>query len=153
MTSSSPTPVILLVEDDPGDVLMITEALERTGRPRDIHMACDGQDALDFLHRNGRYAHVPRPDLILLDLNMPRLDGREALALIKADDRLRAIPVVVFTTSAAQSDILSSYQRHACAYVTKPLDLDMLETVVQQIDGFYTSVSALLPREHERQAS
>jgi CheY-like chemotaxis protein len=147
----SKMPVILLVEDDPGDVLMITEALEHTGSPRDIRLACDGQEALDFLHRTGAHAHAPRPDLILLDLNMPRLDGRQALKAIKADKDLRIIPVVVFTTSAAETDIISSYQLHANAYVTKPLDLDTLDVVVRHIDRFFTAVSTLPPS--DRQAS
>lgn len=142
------SPVILLVEDDPGDVLMITEALERSGRPaHDIRVVGDGQEALDFLHRVAKHTGAPRPDLILLDLNMPRLDGRQALEALKTDPSLRVIPVVVFTTSAAEPDILSSYDCHANAYVTKPLDLDALEDVVQKIDRFYTSVCALPPPE------
>ncbi|WP_285597030.1 response regulator [Kineosporia sp. NBRC 101731] len=140
---NSRLPVVLLVEDDPGDVLMVTEALERSQRPPVLHVAGDGQEALDFLRRGGPDAD--RPDLILLDLNMPRLDGRQALAAIKGDERFRAIPVVVFTTSDAESDVLASYQRHANAYVTKPMDLDALEAVVDQIGHFYTGVSALLP--------
>lgn len=134
-------PVVLLVEDDPGDVLMITEALERSQQPPQLQVAGDGQEALDMLTADGS---TP-PDLILLDLNMPRMDGRQALAAIKADEQLRAIPVVVFTTSDAEADVLASYQRHANAYVTKPLDLDAMENVVEQIGRFYTDVSALLP--------
>jgi CheY-like chemotaxis protein len=131
--------VVLLVEDDPGDVLMITEALERSRRPPELHVAGDGQEALDVLRG------TLRPDLILLDLNMPRMDGRETLAALKGDERLRAIPVVVFTTSEAETDVLASYQRHANAYVTKPLDLEALESVVDQIGHFYMGVSKLLP--------
>ncbi len=143
MVSRTPsrTPVVLLVEDDPGDVLLVTEALERAETPPDLHVAGDGQEAIDFLQRPGR----PRPDLILLDLNMPRLDGRQTLVRIKADHGLRAIPVVVFTTSDAEADVLASYQRHASAFVTKPLDLDKLEEVVEQINRFYTDVSTILP--------
>ncbi len=135
-------PVVLLVEDDPGDVLLVTEALERSEHPPLLQVANDGQEALDLLHGSG-----PRPDLILLDLNMPRLDGRETLAALKADRELRAIPVVVLTTSDAESDVLASYQRYASSYVTKPMDLDDMETVVDQIGRFYTGVSALLPHQ------
>nr|WP_269810137.1 response regulator [Kineosporia rhizophila] len=137
----------MLVEDDPGDVLMITEALERASTPPDLHVAGDGQAALEFLRREGPHAGAPRPDLIVLDLNMPRLDGREALTAIKSEERLRAIPVVVFTTSDAESDVLASYHRHASAFVTKPLDLDKLEAVVDQINHFYTDVSTVLPHD------
>ena len=133
-------PLILLVEDDPGDVLMVTEALERSHRPPRLLVAGDGQEAMDLLQ-----AGAERPDLILLDLNMPRMDGRETLARIKADDRLRAVPVVVFTTSEAEADVLASYQGHANAYVTKPLDLEALDHVVEQIGRFYTDVTRLLP--------
>lgn len=133
--------VALVVEDDPGDVLMITEALERGQSGWSIHVTGDGQEALDFLQRRTPYENAPVPDLILLDLNMPRLDGRQALALIKADQNLRHIPIVVFTTSAAQEDVLGAYQNHANAYVTKPIDLDDLEDVVGQIDHFYTAVA------------
>ncbi|MBT0770162.1 response regulator [Kineosporia sp. J2-2] len=142
-------PVVLLVEDDPGDVLMVTEALERSLHPPKLHVAGDGQEAIDFLRGAGPdgQGRMNRPDLILLDLNMPRLDGRETLAALKADERLRAVPVVVFTTSDAETDVLASYQRHASAYVTKPLDLDALESVVDQIGRFYLDVSSLLPPE------
>ncbi len=146
-SATTRTPVILLVEDDPGDVLMITEALERSQTPPLLHVAGDGQEALKFLHREDQHANAPRPDLILLDLNMPRMDGRQALDRIKVDERLRAIPVVVLTTSDAESDVLASYQRFASAFVTKPLDLEDLETVVDQIGRFYTSTSTLLPPE------
>ena len=140
-------PVILLVEDDPGDVLMVTEALERSARPPVLQVAADGQEALDLLQTPGR----ARPDLILLDLNMPRMDGRQALAAIKADAQLRAIPVVVFTTSDAETDVLASYQRHASAYVTKPMDLEAMDSVVDRIGRFYTMVSTLLPAERIEQ--
>jgi CheY-like chemotaxis protein len=140
-------PLVLLVDDDPGDVLMIREALERAHRPPRLQVAADGEEALAFLRREGAHAHSPRPDLILMDLNMPRLDGRQALAAIKEDDQLRAIPVVILTTSDAESDVLASYQHHASAFVTKPIDLDALDAVMDQIDHFYTTVSALLPPE------
>ena len=126
---------------------MIREALERAHRPPQLYVAGDGEQALAFLRREGDHAQSPRPDLILMDLNMPRLDGREALAAIKDDARLRAIPVVILTTSDAETDVLASYQQHASAFVTKPIDLDALEAVMDQIDQFYTTVSALLPPE------
>ena len=141
------SPVVLLVDDDPGDLLIITDALEATGKSRAIHVARDGQEALDFLRREGEHSAAPRPDMILLDLNMPRMDGREALAVIKADDQLRSIPVVVLTTSNAPEDILISYRHHANAFVTKPLELTELMDAVRQIDIFYTSVAQLPPRE------
>lgn len=141
MSTEVRVPVVLLVEDDPGDVLMVTEALERSQRPPLLHVARDGQVALDLL--NGPEAL--RPDLILLDLNMPRMDGRETLAKIKGDPELRGIPVVVFTTSEAETDVLASYRHHANAYVAKPLELDTLERVVDQIGHFYMDVSQLRP--------
>ncbi len=143
----SRTPVVLLVEDDPGDVLMVTEALERSENPPLLHVAGDGQEALEFLHREGDHADATRPDLILLDLNMPRMDGRQTLAHLKADPALKAIPVVVFTTSDAEADVLHSYHSYASAFVTKPLDLEDLETAVDQIGRFYITVSTLLPPE------
>ena len=139
--------MVLLVEDDPGDVLMVTEALERSENPPRLHVAGDGQEALDFLRRQEGHADVPRPDLILLDLNMPRMDGRQTLAHLKADPVLKAIPVVVFTTSDAETDVLHSYHSHASAFVTKPLDLDAMEDAVNQIGCFYIGVSTLLPPE------
>ena len=143
----SRVPVVLLVEDDPGDVLMVTEALERSQVPPVLYVAGDGHEAMQFLYRDGEHARAPRPDLILLDLNMPRMDGRETLAAIKANEWLRAIPVVVLTTSDAEADVLTSYQRHASAFVTKPMDLEDLETVVDQISHFYTGICTLLPPE------
>ncbi|GAA3620621.1 response regulator [Kineosporia mesophila] len=147
MTEESRIPVVLLVEDDPGDVLMITEALERSGRPPVLHVAGNGHEAPDYLRRVGTHAGAVRPDLILLDLNMPRMDGREFLRRIKADPQFRAVPVVVLTTSNAEADVRGSYQGHASAFVTKPLNLDALEDVVEQISRFYTTTSILLPLE------
>jgi two-component system response regulator len=135
----------LLVEDDPGDVLIIEEALKALPVPRQAHVVCDGREAWDFLRRIPPYADAPRPDVILLDLNMPRMDGRELLTLIKADDELSKIPTVVFTTSSAPEDVERSYQHHANAYVTKPADLDLLNTAIRGIDEFFTRI-ALLPR-------
>ncbi|MBF6246517.1 response regulator, partial [Nocardia elegans] len=123
---------ILLVEDDPGDELMTREAFEDNKIGNTLHVAHDGQEALDFLYRQGEYAHAPRPDLILLDLNLPKYDGRQVLEKIKADPDLSHIPVVVLTTSAAEEDILRSYRLHANAYVTKPVDLDQFVAAIKQ---------------------
>jgi CheY-like chemotaxis protein len=139
---------VLLVDDDPGDVLMIEEALESIKAPRRVYVANDGQEAVAFLRRTGRYKKAPRPDVILLDLNMPRMDGRQVLAEIKGDLLLRTIPIVVLTTSQAPDDILSSYALHANAYVTKPLNLDDLTEVVHKIDYFFARIAAL-PGQHD----
>ncbi|GIM94574.1 response regulator [Paractinoplanes toevensis] len=139
---------ILVVDDDDADALMISEALEQTERETNVERVVDGREALDYLRREGRFAEAPRPDLILLDLNMPRMDGRETLAAIKTDDNLKAIPVVILTTSGAAPDIVSSYQQRANAYVTKPFGLDDFEATVRQIDRFYREV-ATLPGEHD----
>ncbi|AXK87030.1 two-component system, unclassified family, response regulator [Nocardia farcinica] len=136
---------ILLVEDDPGDELMTREAFEDNKIGNALHVAHDGQEALDFLYRQGEYAHAPRPDLILLDLNLPKYDGRQVLEKIKADPDLSHIPVVVLTTSAAEEDILRSYRLHANAYVTKPVDLDQFVAAIKQIDEFFVQV-VRLPR-------
>ena len=137
---------ILLVEDDPGDVLMTQEAFEDHKVRNRLTVVSDGAEALAYLHRQGAYADAVRPDLILLDLNLPRRDGREVLAEIKKDDELGQIPVVVLTTSAADEDILRSYQLHANAYVTKPVDFDRFIDVIRQIDQFFVSVVKLPPR-------
>ncbi|MGW5382098.1 response regulator [Nocardia sp. NPDC003963] len=136
---------ILLVEDDPGDELMTREAFEDNKIGNTLHVAHDGQEALDFLYRVGPYADAPRPDLILLDLNLPKYDGRQVLEKIKADPDLSHIPVVVLTTSAAEEDILRSYKLHANAYVTKPVDLDQFVAAIKQIDDFFVQV-VRLPR-------
>jgi CheY-like chemotaxis protein len=134
---------ILVVDDDDADALMISEALESTDHHATVDRVADGREALDYLRREGRYANALRPDLILLDLNMPRMDGRETLAAIKNDDKLKAIPVVILTTSGAAPDIVSSYQHRANAYVTKPFGLDDFESTVRQIDRFYREVATL----------
>jgi len=136
---------VLLVEDDPGDALMTQEAFEHHKIRNSLHVVRDGVEALQFLRREGEHANAPRPGLILLDLNLPRMDGREVLAEVKADERLRSIPVVVLTTSEAEEDILRSYNLHANAYVTKPVDFDRFIEVVRQIDDFFVTV-VKLPR-------
>ncbi|WP_069166412.1 response regulator [Nocardia altamirensis] len=137
---------ILLVEDDPGDELMTREAFEDNKIGNTLHVAHDGQEALDFLYRQGEHAEAPRPDLILLDLNLPKYDGRQVLEKIKADADLAHIPVVVLTTSAAEEDILRSYKLHANAYVTKPVDLDQFVAAIKHIDDFFVQV-VRLPRQ------
>ena len=134
---------VLLVEDDPGDVLLIREAFEFNKVHNNLNVVNDGEQALAYLRREGEYAESLRPDLVLLDLNLPRKDGREVLAEVKADERLRAIPVVVLTTSEAEEDVLKSYQLHANAYVTKPVDFERFVSIVRQIDDFFVSVVRL----------
>jgi CheY-like chemotaxis protein len=134
---------ILVVDDDDADALMISEALESAERPTVVERVADGREALDYLRREGRFAEAHRPDLILLDLNMPRMDGRETLAAIKTDEQFKAIPVVILTTSGATPDIVASYQHRANAYVTKPFGLDDFEATVRQIDRFYREVATL----------
>jgi len=137
---------VLLVEDDPGDVLMTREAFEDNKVRNRLTVVSDGAEALAYLRREGEYADAVRPDLILLDLNLPRRDGREVLAEIKSDERLHQIPVVVLTTSQSEEDVLRSYQLHANAYVTKPVDFDRFIEVVRQIDDFFLTVVKLPPR-------
>ncbi|TDB90832.1 response regulator [Actinomadura sp. 7K534] len=144
--NDGPRPIeVLLVEDDPGDVLLTVEAFEHNKVNNSLHVVNDGEQAMDFLRREGEYPEAPRPDLILLDLNLPRKDGREVLEEIKHDDDLRRIPVVVLTTSEADEDILRSYNLHANAYVTKPVDFDQFISVVRRIDDFFVTV-VKLPR-------
>jgi CheY-like chemotaxis protein len=138
---------VLLVEDDPGDVQLTKEAFEEHKVRNRLTVVSDGVDALAYLRRDpGVYPDAVRPDLILLDLNLPRRDGREVLQEIKADPELRRIPVVVLTTSQADEDIVRSYNLHANAYVTKPVDFDRFIAVVRQIDEFFVSVVKLPPR-------
>jgi CheY-like chemotaxis protein len=142
--ANTPRPIsVLLVDDDPGDVLMIEEALESTGAPRTVYVVNDGEEALAFLRQTGQFSQAPRPDVVLLDLNMPRMDGRQVLAEVKADAKLRSIPIVVLTTSQSPADIMSSYSLHANAYVTKPMNLDDLTEVVHKIDYFFARIAAL----------
>ncbi|MFE6969850.1 response regulator [Isoptericola sp. NPDC057653] len=136
---------VLLVEDDPGDVLMTREAFEEHKVVNRLSVVADGVSAMAYLRKEGEHADAATPDLILLDLNLPRMDGREVLAAVKADERLKHIPVVVLTTSEAEEDVLRSYSLHANAYVTKPVDFDRFIQVVRQIDDFFVTV-VRLPR-------
>lgn len=134
---------ILLVEDDPGDVLMTREAFADYKLRNRLHVVDDGVQAMAFLRQEGEYAGSPRPDLVLLDLNLPRMDGREVLEAIKSDADLASIPVVVLTTSEAEDDVVRSYSLHANAYVTKPVDFERFIEVVRQIDDFFVTVVRL----------
>jgi two-component system, chemotaxis family, response regulator Rcp1 len=136
---------ILLVEDNPGDVRLAIEALKDAKVRNNLHVAGDGVEAMDFLRRKGKYAQSPHPDLILLDLNLPRKDGREVLEEIKTDDDLKRIPVVILTTSKDESDILKTYNLHANCYITKPLDLDRFVEVVKSIEDFWLTIVKLPP--------
>ena len=137
---------ILLVEDNPGDVRLTREALKDAKVANNLNVVNDGEQALDYLNRRGRFSDATRPDLILLDLNLPKIDGREVLASIKADSDLRRIPVVVLTTSSAEEDILRSYDLHANCYVTKPVEFDSFLKIVESIDDFWLSI-VRLPKE------
>jgi CheY-like chemotaxis protein len=134
---------ILLIEDDPGDTLMIKEAFADNKVANNLTCLTDGEQAIDYLLRRGEHSDAIRPDLVLLDLNLPRRSGHEVLAEIKGNDDLRVIPVVVLTTSEAEEDILRSYQLNANAYVTKPVDFEQFISVVRQIDNFFVSVVKL----------
>jgi len=134
---------ILLVEDNPADVRLTQEALKEGKVYNNLHWAKDGVEALEFLHRKGKYAEAPRPDIILLDLNLPKKDGREVLQDIKNDDKLKRIPVVILTTSKAEEDVLKSYNLHANCYVTKPVDLEQFMQVVRGIEDFWLSIVKL----------
>jgi CheY-like chemotaxis protein len=134
---------VLLVEDDPGDELMTREAFEDNKIGNRLHVVRDGEEALDFLYRRGAHAEAPRVDLVLLDLNLPKYDGRQVLERIRADPDLTHLPVVVLTTSSSEEDILRSYKLHANAYVTKPVDVNQFIAAVRQIDDFFLSVVRL----------
>jgi CheY-like chemotaxis protein len=136
---------VLLVEDDEGDVLMTREAFEHYKIRNTLHVVTDGDQALQFVRQAGDFAGMPRPGLILLDLNLPRRDGLEVLAELKADPELRLIPVVILTTSQAEEDIVRSYSLHANAYVTKPVDFERFIEVIRQIDSFFITVVKLPP--------
>lgn len=136
---------ILLVEDNEGDVRLTREALREGHLHNRLHVVEDGERALDFLFRRGEFDQAPRPDLILLDLNLPRRDGREVLAQIKGDASLKRIPVVVLTTSRAEEDLLRSYDLHANCYITKPVDFDQFIQVVKTIENFWFTIVVLPP--------
>ena len=136
---------VLLIEDDPGDVLITREAFEHYKIRNTLRVASDGQEGLDYLYQRGSHKGATRPDLILLDLNLPKYDGHQLLEKIKSDPKLCHIPVVVLTTSAAEEDILRSYRLHANAYVTKPVGFEQFMTVIRQIDEFFVQV-VRLPR-------
>jgi two-component system, chemotaxis family, response regulator Rcp1 len=138
---------ILLVEDNPADVRLTEEALKEAANALTrLHVATDGAQALEFLHRQGEFAGAPRPDLMLLDLNLPRVDGRQVLAHVKGDPDLRRIPVVVLTTSPSEDDILHAYDQHVNSYIRKPVDLDQFFDVLKAIDDYWLGAVALPPR-------
>ena len=140
---------ILLVEDSASDAMLTEEALEHAKVRNHLHVVKDGVEAMAFLRQERQYSDVPRPDLILLDLNMPRKNGGEVLAEVKADDNLKQIPVVVLTTSKAQEDVLQVYDLHANCYITKPVDFEQFANVVQAIDNFWFSVVTLPAGGHD----
>jgi chemotaxis family two-component system response regulator Rcp1 len=139
---------ILLVEDNPGDERLTREALKEGKVYSNLHWVKDGVEAMEFLRRQGKHAGAPRPDIILLDLNLPKKDGREVLQDIKNDNELKRIPVVVLTTSKAEEDVLRTYNLHANCYVTKPVDLEKFIVVVRSIDVFWLTVVTLPPNGH-----
>ena len=146
-TNTVGTPVeILLVEDNPGDVRLAREGLSECKIRNNLHVVDDGVKAMAFLRRQDEYARAPRPDLVLLDLNLPRKDGREVLREVKEDEKLRTIPVVVLTTSKAEEDILKSYSLHANCYVTKPMGLEQFLDVVRSIEDFWFTIVKLPPK-------
>jgi two-component system, chemotaxis family, response regulator Rcp1 len=134
---------ILLVEDNPGDSRLAVEALKESKLRNNLHIVTDGMEAMDFLYKRGKHAQVPRPDLILLDLNLPKKDGREVLAEIKSDPDLKRIPVVILTISKAEEDVLKTYNLHANCFITKPLDLSQFVTVVKSIEDFWLTIVKL----------
>jgi CheY-like chemotaxis protein len=153
MTKMKGHPVeILLVEDSPSDTEMTVEALREAKVRNHLSVVEDGVQALEFLHRQGKYGGAPRPDLILLDLNLPRKDGREVLAEIKSDHHLKTIPVVVLTTSRAEQDVLQAYKYHANCYITKPVDFEQFLNVVHSIESFWLMLVTLPDGAHSGQA-
>src|SRR5262245_25712536 len=142
-TNSSRSIEILLIEDNPGDARLAREALRDAKVANNLSWVADGVEAMSFLRREGQYSTAPRPDLILLDLNLPRKDGREVLSAIKADERLKRIPVVILTTSQAEEDILKAYHLNANCYISKPVDLDQFIKVVKTIEDFWLTIVKL----------
>jgi len=134
---------ILLVEDNPGDSRLAMEALKESKLRNNLHIVTDGVEAMDFLYKRGKHAQVLRPDLILLDLNLPKKDGREVLAEIKSDPDLKRIPVVILTISKAEEDVLKTYNLHANCFITKPLDLNQFVTVIKSIEDFWLTIVKL----------
>ena len=146
MTSTTGTPIhVLLVEDSPGDVRLTREAFRETNGAVNLHVASDGVEAMSFLTREGANANAPRPDFILLDLNLPRMDGREVLVHIKEDPSLRTIPTIILTTSEADADVLRSYELNANAYLKKPVTLEAFESLVRSINDFWLT-KVMLPQ-------
>ena len=145
--SKVPAIQVLLVEDNPGDVRLTREAFQDAKVHLEMHVAIDGVEAMEFLFQEGKYANAQRPDLILLDLNLPRKDGREVLKEIKEHPNLKAIPVVILTTSASDVDIEGSYLLHANCYISKPVDMEGFLTVVKSIDDFWLTVVKLPPKD------
>ena len=141
---------ILLVEDNPGDADLAREALDSSKMNNNLQVVDDGEKALAFLRREGPYAEAPRPDLILLDLNLPKKDGRQVLAEIKSDQGLKRIPVVILTTSQAEEDVIKTYDLHANCYITKPIDLNQFLHVVRSIEDFWLSIVVLPPQEAKK---
>lgn len=139
---------ILLVEDNPGDIRLTQEALKEGNIPNVLHVVKDGVEAMEFLRKKGKYSESPIPDIILLDLNLPRKDGREVLADIKTDDDLKMIPVIVLTTSDTDQDIIKSYKLHANCFITKPVDLELFIFIIRQIETFWFRVIKLPPKNH-----
>jgi two-component system, chemotaxis family, response regulator Rcp1 len=139
---------VLLVEDSPGDVRLTQEAFRDANRSINLHVACDGVEAMAFLKHEGIHLNAPRPDLILLDLNLPKMDGREVLAHIKEDEGLKTIPTVILTTSDAEADIVKSYQLQANCYLTKPVQLDAFESLVKSINDFWLT-KVKLPQQEQ----
>ena len=137
---------VLLVEDSPGDVRLTREAFREANKSIELHVAADGVEAMAFLRQEEIHANAPRPDFILLDLNLPKMDGREVLAHIKDDDKLKGIPTVILTTSEAEADIVKSYQLQANSYLSKPVQLDEFETLVKSINDFWL-VKVKLPQQ------
>jgi chemotaxis family two-component system response regulator Rcp1 len=139
---------VLLVEDSPGDVRLTQEAFRDANTAIHLHVASDGVEAMVFLRRQGAQVHAPRPDLVLLDLNLPKMDGRQVLAHIKEDDSLKTIPTVILTTSGAEADITTSYQLHANCYLRKPVQLDEFEALVKSINDFWLT-KVMLPEQRQ----
>ena len=147
MNSSSIQPVeILLVEDNPGDIRLTQESLKESKVFNNLHVVKDGESAMEFLNKKGQYKEVPRPNLILLDLNLPKMNGQEVLAIIKQNEELKTIPVVILTSSEADEDIVKSYNLHANCYITKPVDLEKFIDVVNAIDSFWFGIVQYPPK-------